>query len=188
MPTPIDPWEPPLAGTEVEHLLASLDRLRATFHWKTRGLDSTGLKFRLPSSSLSLGGLLKHLAKVEDEILFVRLLGEELPEPWASAPWETDGDWDFNSAEFDTPAYLYSLWSKCSSRSRTAVLRIIASGGINQPSAIGWNGDLASVRRVLFDLLEEYGRHTGHADLIREAVDGTVGEDPPAGMPWPVAD
>ena len=180
-----DPWEPPLAGSEVEHLLASLDRLRATFHWKSRGLDAAGLSFRFPSSSLTLGGLLKHLARAEDEIFFSRLHGRPLPEPWASAPWDTDPDWDFNSARDDSPAYLYALWNEATARSRETVRIALASDGLDQPSTIGWNGEMASLRRLLFDLVEEYGRHTGHADLLREAVDGVTGEDPPAGMPWP---
>ena len=61
-------WEPPMAGTEVEHLVASLERLRATFAWKARGLDAAGLSYRLPSSALSLGRLLKHLSRAEDEM------------------------------------------------------------------------------------------------------------------------
>jgi len=47
--------------------------------------------------------------------------------------------------------------------------------------ALSWNGERASLRRLVFDLVEEYGRHTGHADLLREAVDGLTGEDPPDG-------
>jgi len=180
-----DPWEPPLAGTEVEHLLASIDRLRATFHWKSRGLDARGLSHRLPSSSLSLGGLLKHLARVEDEIFFDRFLGEPLPEPWASAPWDTDPEWEFTSARDDSPDALYELWNSATARSRETMRRALSSGGLDQPSKIGWNGEMASLRRLMFDLVEEYGRHTGHADLLREAVDGVTGEDPPSGMPWP---
>lgn len=181
----LDPWEPPLAGTEVEHLLASLDRLRATFHWKTRGLDGVGLNLRLASSSLSLGGLVKHLARVEDEVVCARLRGESLPEPWASAPWSDDPDWDFTSAKDDDPAALYELWIGAVARSREAVHAAIESAGLDQPSSIGWNGAMASLRRLLFDLVEEYGRHVGHADLLREAVDGVTGEDPPSGMAWP---
>ncbi|HUC58260.1 MAG TPA: DUF664 domain-containing protein [Streptosporangiaceae bacterium] len=56
------PWEPPLAGTEAEHLVGALDRLRATFRWKTDGLDAAGLRTRTAASALTLGGLLKHLA------------------------------------------------------------------------------------------------------------------------------
>jgi hypothetical protein len=180
-----DPWEPPLSGTEVEHLLASLDRLRATFHWKTRGLDAAGLAFRFPSSSLTLGGLVKHLARVEAEIFLDKFRGEALPEPWASAPWDVDPDWDFNSAHDDSPDSLYSLWTEATSRSREIVREALTTADLDQPSSIGWNGEMASLRRLLFDLVEEYGRHTGHADLLREAVDGVAGEDPPPGMPWP---
>ena len=180
-----DPWEPPLSSTEVEHLLASLDRLRATFHWKTRGLDSAGLSFRLPSSALTLGGLVKHLARVEAEIFLDKFRGEPMPEPWASAPWNTDPDWDFNSAGDDSPDYLYALWNDATARSREIIRVALSTSGLDQASSIGWNGEMASLRRLLFDLVEEYGRHTGHADLLREAVDGTTGEDPPSGMPWP---
>ncbi len=57
------PWEPPLAGTEVEHLVGALDRLRTTFRWKAGRLDAAGLQTRIGASSLTLGGLLKHLAR-----------------------------------------------------------------------------------------------------------------------------
>ena len=66
-------------------------------------------------------------------------------------------------------------------RSRQRLAAAIARDGIDQPTRIGWNGEYASLRRLVCDLIEEYGRHTGHADLLREAVDGLVGEDPPAG-------
>ncbi len=180
-----DPWEPPLAGTEVEHLLASLDRLRATFYWKARGLDAAGLSFRLPSSALSLGRLLKHLARAEDEMFTSKLWGEPIGEPWRSAPWADDPEWDFTSADHDTPADLYALWAAAIARSRASVHRALADGGLDHVAHLGWGGQHASLRRLLFDLVEEYGRHTGHADLLREAVDGVTGEDPPSGMPWP---
>lgn len=64
---------------------------------------------------------------------------------------------------------------------RRAVVEATASGGLDQPTRIGWGGEPASLRRLVCDLIEEYGRHTGHADLLREAADGLVGEDPPAG-------
>ena len=66
MTTTDTPWEPPVAGTEAEHLVAALDRLRATFRWKADGLDATGLQTRIGASTLTLGGLLKHLAVCED--------------------------------------------------------------------------------------------------------------------------
>jgi hypothetical protein len=67
-------------------------------------------------------------------------------------------------------------------RSRARFAAALAAGGPDQLVNMGWpDGRHASLRRLLFDLVEEYGRHTGHADLLREAVDGRVGEDPPAG-------
>ena len=72
------PWEPPLAGTEVEHLTGALDRLRTTFRWKADDLTVAGLQARFGASPLTLGGLLKHLAMVEDYTFTVKLRGEPL--------------------------------------------------------------------------------------------------------------
>jgi hypothetical protein len=76
------PWEPPLAGSEVDHLVGALDRLRTTFRWKADDLDAAALQVRIGASSLTLGGLLKHLARVEDEIFLTKLTGEPLGPPW----------------------------------------------------------------------------------------------------------
>lgn len=75
------PWEPPLAGTEAEHLLGALERLRTTFRWKADGLDAAGLRARVGASALTLGGLLKHLALVEDHVSATKLTGEPLGPP-----------------------------------------------------------------------------------------------------------
>jgi hypothetical protein len=179
-------WEPPLAGTEIEHVTGSLERLRATFAWKVQGLDETGLRYRLASSTVSLGGLLKHLARAEDEMFTRKLFGEQVSEPWRSAPWDDDEDWDFNSSHGDSPAELYRIWMSTVTRSRDAVQRALAIGGLEFETHLRWNSQHVTLRRLLFDLIEEYGRHTGHADLIREAIDGRVGEDPPDGFSWPV--
>ncbi len=97
------PWEPPFAGTEAEHLVGALDRLRTTIRWKADGLDAVGLQTRIGASSLTLGGLLKHLARAEDEMFSTKLSGVPLGAPWDTADWDTDPDWDFNSAAKDTP-------------------------------------------------------------------------------------
>jgi hypothetical protein len=177
------PWEPPLAGTEAEHLVGALDRLRTTFRWKADDLDAAGLQSRIGASSLTLGGLLKHLAVVEDEIFTVKFRGERLGPAWDGADWEGSGyDWPFISAAADTPQQLYALWDDAVARSRARLDAALADGGLDQPAHIsGPDGRHASLRRLVCDLIEEYGRHTGHADLLREAVDGRVGEDPPAG-------
>ncbi len=176
------PWEPPLAGTEVEHLVGALDRLRATFRWKADGLDAAGLGVRVGTSSLTLGGLVKHLAFVEDYTFTQKLRGEPPGAPWSPEGWRDDPDWEFTSAASDTPAELYALYDGAVQRSITRLGAALADGGLDQPVHIAWpDGRHASLRRVVVDLIEEYGRHTGHADLLREAVDGRVGEDPPDG-------
>jgi hypothetical protein len=174
------PWEPPIAGTEAEALVGALDRLRTTFRWKADDLDAAGLQTRIPSSALTLGGLLKHLARAEDEMFTVKLSGAPRSAPWDGAPWDADPDWDFTSATGDSPDELYALWDSTVARSRATLAAAIADGGLDQPVRIGADGRHANLRRLVCDLIEEYGRHTGHADLLREAVDGRVGEDPPA--------
>jgi hypothetical protein len=93
------PWEPPLAGTEVEHLTGSLDRLRTTFRWKAGHLDAAGLRVSIGASPLTLGSLLKHLAFAEDYTFRTKMRGESPGEPWESVDWEAVGDdWVFTSA------------------------------------------------------------------------------------------
>ncbi|MFD1933226.1 MULTISPECIES: DUF664 domain-containing protein [Nonomuraea] len=175
-------WEPPAAGTEAEHLLGALGRLRTTFRWKTDNLDAAGLRTRIGASSLTLGGLLKHLACVEEQIFSTKLSGAPLGPPWNTADWAADPDWDFNSAADDTPEDLYALWDATVERSQARLETALAAGGLDQLVHLAFpDGRHVSLRRLICDLIEEYGRHTGHADLLREAVDGLVGEDPPAG-------
>ncbi|BFU44640.1 DUF664 domain-containing protein [Krasilnikovia sp. MM14-A1004] len=176
------PWEPPIAGSETEHLVGALHRLRTTFRWKADGLDAAGLRARLGASHLTLGGLLKHLALVEDHTFGTKLSGTPLGAPWDTVDWDADADWEFTSAADDAPERLYTLWDDAVERSRARLDEALTGGGPDQPAHVAWpDGRHASLRRLLCDLIEEYGRHTGHADLLREAVDGLVGEDPPPG-------
>ncbi|HEU4544251.1 MAG TPA: DUF664 domain-containing protein [Jiangellaceae bacterium] len=175
-------WEPPLAGTEVEHLVGALDRLRATFRWKADDLDAAGLQARVGASALTLGGLLKHLAAMEDYAFTTKLSGAPVGAPWDATGWDGSNDWEFSSAADDTPEQLYAYWDGAVERSRTRLDAALADGGLEQAiHASAPDGRHANLRRLLCDLIEEYGRHTGHADLLREAVDGRVGEDPPDG-------
>lgn len=180
MTDPDYPWAPPVAGDEAEHLVAALERLRTTFRWKADDLDAAGLRTRTGASSLTIGALLKHLALVEDDYFGSRLAGVPLEEHWSAA--ELDDEWAFSSDDADDPARLYSLWDDAVERSRARLAAALAEGGMNQPIHQRWSeGRHPNLRRLVCDLIEEYGRHTGHADLLREAVDGRVGEDPPAG-------
>ena len=175
------PWEPPLAGTELDHLVGALDRQRTTFRWKADDLDAAGLATPVGASSLTLGGLLKHLAINEDFMITRKLSGGPVGEPWESL-WDGTDDWEFTSAATDTPEQLYAFWDDAVKRSRARLEAALARGGLDQLVHVSSpEGERASLRRLLCDLIEEYGRHTGHADLLREAVDGRVGEDPPPG-------
>jgi hypothetical protein len=176
------PWEPPLNGTEVEHLLGALDRQRATFRWKADGRGRSGLTTTVGASTMTLGGLLKHLALVEDVQSTTKLSGAPLGEPWTSLPGSGEPDLEWTTAADDEPAFLYSLYDGAVARARERYAAALADGGLDQQVHLGSDrGFVTSLRRLLFDLLEEYGRHTGHADLLSEAVDGRVGEDPPTG-------
>lgn len=175
------PWHPPLAATEAEHILGALERQRATFRWKADGLDEQALAVTVGASTLTLGGLLKHLACCEDEISGPKLSGSPYGAPWAGM---ATYDGDPGAYTFDTDGLsardLYRGWDEAVARSRARFADAIAAGGLDQQVAWGSeDGLVLSLRRLLLDFLEEYARHTGHADLIREAVDGRVGEDPP---------
>lgn len=175
--------EPPAVGSEAATLLGSLERQRATFAWKCADLDAAGLRATVGASTVTLGGLLKHLAYMEDINFSRDLAGRDLPSPWDAADWSTDQDWEWRSAADDAPESLYALWADAVGRSRSAVAEALTGGGpdlVFSPP----NGRPHSLRRLLVDLIEEYARHTGQADLIRESVDGRVGEDPP-GRPYP---
>jgi hypothetical protein len=176
------PWEPPLAGTDETQLIGALERLRTTFRWKADGLDAAGLGQRTGRSQLTLGGLLKHLALVEDYALTERYDGSPVGGPWPAADGDSDPDWEFRSAADDPPDVLYGLWDAAVERSRARLAAALTrAGGLDQRVAAHRGDEHASLRRLLTDLVEEYGRHTGHADLLREAVDGLAGEDPPDG-------
>ncbi|ROS75369.1 DUF664 domain-containing protein [Cellulomonas sp. PhB143] len=171
------PWEPPFSGPADAQIVAALDRLRATFRWKADGLDAAGLRARVGASALTLGGLLKHLALIEDHCSAVKMAGEPLGAPWEGAGAPDD---EFVSAAGDAPSDLYALWDGAVARSRARLAAASGDSGLDGPAHVtGPGGEPVSLRRLVCDLVEEYGRHTGHADLLREAVDGRVGEDPP---------
>ncbi len=169
---------PPLHATEEQMLVFGLERSRAQFAWKTGGLDAEALRRPFPPSAMTLGGLVKHLTRVEDEQREVKWLGGSLPAAWR--PMADDPEWDWRSAADDPPEVLYAGWAAAVRRTRAAMTELLAGGGPDRAS--GWDlgdGRRPNLRWLLVDLHEEYARHTGHADLFREAVDGLVGEDPP---------
>jgi uncharacterized damage-inducible protein DinB len=169
--------EPPLSGGEVETLLGFLDYQRATLAWKTARLGEAGLAATIAPTTMTLGGLLKHLAYVEDHWFSRSLHDRELGPPWDTVDWKADEDWDWHSAADDSPAELRALWVAATDRSRAAVAEALPHGGFDQLARRTWSdGRAPSLRWIVTHMIEEYARHIGHADLLREAIDGETGE------------
>lgn len=172
---------PPRAGSEIETLIGALERNRRTFAWKCGDLGADDLRRTLGPSTVTLGGLLKHLALVEDEYLTRQLTGAaSLSAPFDAVDFDADPEWEWRTAADDSPDALMELWEACVERSRRHLAAAYAEHGPDARSGLGWaDGEPPTVRRLMVDLIEEYARHTGHADLIRESIDGLVGEGLP---------
>jgi uncharacterized damage-inducible protein DinB len=169
--------EPPLEADETTMLLAFLDYQRATLAWKCGGLDGAGLRATAAASSMTLGGLLKHLAMVED-LWFSRFLhGNDRAAQWSHVDWQAEPDWDWHSAADDSPEELVAGWQGMVERSRTLTAQALADGGLDRLAKRSWpDGKTPSLRWIVVHMIEEYARHNGHADLLRESVDGATGE------------
>jgi hypothetical protein len=172
--------EPSPTAGESETLLFALDRSRAQFAWKCGGLNAAELNRPHPPSRLTLGGLLKHMALVEERYT-IDFTGEAPGPPLDVPEAASDPEWAWRTAADDTPEELYGLWRRATERSRAAMAKALAAGGLDQPAkyTTSADGTAPNLRRVVVDLHDEYARHVGHADLLREAIDGLVGEDPP---------
>jgi pimeloyl-ACP methyl ester carboxylesterase len=168
----------PITADEVTTVLAFLDHERGSVAWKTAGLDAAGLAATTADSAMTLGGLLKHLAYVEDVWFSRRLHGRPAAPPWDTVDWEADRDWDWHSAVDDPPERLLAMWQDAVTRSRALVAEALADGGLDHRAAWvdDWYGEPPTLRWILLHMIREYARHVGHADLLRESVDGETGE------------
>jgi uncharacterized damage-inducible protein DinB len=166
--------DPPATGGELEQLTAFLDFQRETVLLKAEGLDAAGLRRALPPSSLTLGGLLNHLALVEDSWFRDRFAGLPEQEIWAGVDWQADPDFEFRTAADLAPDELRQRYRDACARSRDVVA---GADGLDQLGAQPRrDGTRWSLRWLLLHMIEETARHAGHADLLREAVDGRTGE------------
>ncbi|GAB6898701.1 mycothiol transferase [Kineosporia succinea] len=170
--------QPPVAGGEVETQIGYLEFFRASFRWKTGDLDAAELNLTLGPSSMTLGGMMKHLAFVEDHWFRYYLQGAERSAPWNGVDWDSDRDWDWNSAASDSPDQIRTLWETSVARSREATNAALADGGLDHLARriIRQDNEEPNLRWIVAHMNEEYARHLGHADLIRESIDGLVGE------------
>jgi uncharacterized damage-inducible protein DinB len=169
----IDPEHLP-TGDELTLLNGFLDFYRAVIARKAQTLAREQLGARLGPSELTIGGLIKHLAYAEDIWFDHRLLGNPRGEPWASVDWLADPDWEFHSAVDDEIDDLLGLYEQACARSRHAVAQV---GDLDATAKVpNRRGVHFSMRWILLHMIEETARHAGHADLIRESIDGKVGD------------
>ena len=155
------------SGTELRQLRQRLDAQRDVIVQKAAGLTREQLAQPLPPSTLTLGGLLNHLAMVEDWWFSVRFHGQEVQEPWASVDWDADPDWDWHSAAEDTPEQLLTLWRDAVARSRSVVTEALAGGGLDQLARYTNWTQPPSLRRIL---PEDFHRFDRMESLYRQAV------------------
>jgi hypothetical protein len=164
---------PDAAGSERAALGQFLDYQRETVLLKTEGLTREQLGRELPTSGLTLAGILYHLALNEENWFEVRFRGLPDRPDWQGIDWEADPDYEFRTAPDKDPGWLRSRYRDACDRAR----RVYAeAGGLDDLSASPLDGKPFTLRWVTLHLIEETARHAGHADLLREAVDGTVGE------------
>jgi uncharacterized damage-inducible protein DinB len=167
--------DPDRNAPELESIEQYLDFQRATVVLKTEGLTAEQMATKaIASSDLTLGGLLYHLALVEESWMEVRFAGLAERPPWIGIDWDADPTWEFRTSADLTPDQLRERYEEACERSRQVVAS--ASGPDQLSVAANRDGIHFSLRWVLLHLIEETARHAGHADFLREAIDGVTGE------------
>ena len=161
-----------VSGDEATTLTEMLDFYRAVLERKGSGLSPEQLNIALAPSDLTIGGLIFHMALVEDGWFHQKFHGNEPPEPWASVDWESDYDWEFNNAHTLTPDQLFAQYHESIARSRHAYS---TAESLDDLAALTKaNGEKWNLRWIMVHMIEEYARHCGHADFIRQSIDGKV--------------
>lgn len=168
-------WEPPLDADERAMLTSFLDYQRATLVWKASGLTQEQMGRTIASSSLTIAGIVNHLALVEDSWFTEDFAGRPMPAPFTDVDWESDPDWEHRTALDEAPDVLLARYAAACERSRAVVA---ATESLDTPSVVfnEREGKHFTLRWILFHMIEETARHNGHVDLLREAIDGVTGE------------
>ena len=178
-PSDDDPRENrPRLGDERTTLVESLRKQRLTLEIKCAGLDAQAMARRaVEPSTMSLLGLVRHLAEMERDTFRVMLSGQDVPRLYCS---DTDRDGDFDGAVPD-PQVLAQAWAAWRAEVEFAQ-RFVAEApslditGDDPLNRHGSGGGPMSLREVLVGMIEEYARHMGHVDLLRERIDGRIGQ------------
>ena len=169
--------EAPIRADVVTALRGFLDYHRDTFRWKCAGLTQGQLAQPQAPSTMTLGGMMKHLALNEVGWFGHTLAGEAYPPPFDTVDWDADPDWEWRTAADDSPEDLRALYDDCVRRADAAIDGALAAGGLDAESVEQSSSNGAfSLRWILLHMIEEYARHNGQADLMRESIDGATGE------------
>ncbi|NNF54550.1 MAG: DinB family protein [Acidimicrobiales bacterium] len=166
--------EPDLVGDERTLTNQFLDYQRAQIIYKSKGLDPEQVRASLPTSDISVGGMLKHLALVEDYWFDVIFSGRPERAPWNTVDWDSDPDWEWRTGADDPLDELLDSYRDAIARSTATVAK---ASSLDRLSAVpDSHGRQPSLRWILLHMIEETARHAGHLDLLRESIDGLVGE------------
>jgi hypothetical protein len=150
-----------------------LDYHRATLVWKCEGLTDDQLRQRsVPPSALSLLGLVRHMALNERAWFGERLAGEDLP--WVYGSAGTNPDADFDDVDAADVADDFATFGRECDAARQVVAAIPDLDVLSKQA--GRSGEHFSARWIITHMIEEYARHNGHADLLRERIDGATGD------------
>lgn len=163
----------PFIAGERAMLDSWLDFYRDTLEWKCEGLSPEQMAQRsAPPSTMSLAGLVRHLADVERAWFRRVLVGEDAARIFVPADTKAGEDPQFDKASAATVVADFDVW-----RREVAVARQNARtvGSLDVIGTAQWRGNDVSLRWIYIHMIEEYARHLGHADLIRERIDGMVG-------------
>ncbi len=159
----------PFTGDEKDSLHVALDRHRAAVLWKVEGLDDASLRRVMTPSGTTLLGLVKHLAAVE-----YGWFCETFGRPMEPLPFDdTDENADLTVQPDESTEDILAFYG----RARTAADAAIVETDL-ETTATAWFGDAVTMRWVLIHMVEETARHAGHADILRELIDGRTGDHP----------
>jgi Protein of unknown function (DUF664) len=164
-------WFPVLRPADERTALEQfLDQYRHIVTSKLADLDQAQASARvLVATDLTVGVIVKHLAWAEDRWFQGKLLGLELPEPWASAPLAEDADWPFHSSQHDSVDQVLFLYSSACARSRAAAGQFDSLDTVAAVPSYG-KGPV-NLRWIFVHMIDETARHAGHLDLLRDAID-----------------
>ena len=161
--------EPSFVADERTMLEGWLDYHRATLEMKCEGLSAEQLRLcSVPPSTLSLLGLVRHMAEVERSWFRRRFAGQDAPLLYCS---DSDPDGDFDRVDTADPSEAFATW-----RAECEAARALTADVSSLDARAAGTVDSISLRWILTHMIEEYARHNGHADLLRQRIDGAVGD------------